>query len=210
MRVVELVGLPGSGKSTIFEAVRSRDDEIATIPILKHRPYTGVLARHLAATLATLVHRRALGRHWSRELVVMMAYIRALPPVLGGRHRPRGKALLFDQGPIFTMSRPALRDERLAGWWERSLATWRSLLDVVILLDAPDAALLERIDARSKEHRLKGNARTAALEALAQDRAVQEAVLERFAGGPQILRFDTSRRSAEEIADEVLAVIRPA
>jgi adenylate kinase family enzyme len=206
VRVAELVGLPGSGKSTIFEAILSRDDGIATIPILRHRPYRRVLARHLATTLATLVRRRALGHHWSFELVVMMAYLRA---VLDGPHRPRGKALLFDQGPIYTLARPALRDERLAGWWERTLATWRSRLDVVIVLDAPDHVLLERITARDKEHRLKGHSRTAALQALADDRAVHDAVLDRFAGGPEILRVDTGRRSAEEIADEVLAVTCP-
>jgi hypothetical protein len=207
VRIVELVGLPGSGKSTIHNTLLSRGDGVVPMPILRYRPHAGVLARHVAATLATLARHGALRPPPSREWLMMLTYVRALPPVLRGPNRPPGDLLVFNQGPIFTLSRPSARDERLAGWWDRSVDIWRSLFDAVIWLDAPDPVLLERIDSREEPHRLKGSPRPRALESLAQDRAVYESVLDRFAGGPPILRFDTSRRSADEIADDVLATI---
>ncbi len=208
--LIELMGLPGAGKSTVFEALRKRNDRINTMPILRRKPHAPVLARHLVAILATLVRRRALGFHWSRDALVMMAYLQALPSVLEGPHRPLGDALVFDQGPIFSLTRPALLDERLEEWWEAMFAEWRSLLDAVVWLEAPDQILLERISARSKHHRLKGCPEAAALEVLARNRAVYDSVLARLHLGshpPTILRFDTDRRAPDEIVDELLALI---
>ena len=208
MHLLELVGLPGAGKSTIYEQLLARDPGIATMPILRHPPYRQVLARELATTLATLARRRALGRQWSRELVVMMAYLRALPRVLDGPHGPRTDALVFDQGPLYTLCRPALRDPRLTGWRDETLALWRDRLHTVAWLDAPDAVLAQRIDTRGKEHRLKHGG-PAVAAALQQDREVYEAALARLDGGPRVLRLDTGRTTPDAIVDDLLAMIRP-
>src|SRR4051794_13870597 len=120
--MVELVGPPGAGKTTIFKALRSRDQGIATMPSLRRKPYRGVLARHLASTLATIARHRALGRRWSRESLMNMTYVRGLPPVLGEPDWSQ-EVVVFDQGPIFTLSRPFARDDRLALWRGSSVAT---------------------------------------------------------------------------------------
>jgi hypothetical protein len=164
---------------------------------------------HLARVLATLARRRALGRQWNWERLRMMAYVQALPHALSRRDGP---IVVFDQGPIYFLTRPILLDERLSGWWQRTFDRWSGLLDVVVWLEAPDAVLLERIDARDKEHRLKGRRDHAALAVLAQSRRAHEDALARLDGrspAPTILRFDTSRRSADQVVDEVLRSLAP-
>lgn len=206
--LVELMGLPGAGKSTLLHGLLAADQRIVRMPILRRRPYTPVLVRHLLATLGTLGRSRALGRQWSRELITLMAYVRALPAVLDERDEFAGATLVFDQGPVYTLMRAPLLDPRLATWHERWFAYWRERLDVVVWLDAPEDVLAERIEARQSHHRLKGVGRAAALAGLRDDRAVYVPTLNRLdggAGGPRVLRFDSSARAPEAIVSAVLA-----
>ena len=208
--LIELAGLPGTGKSSVFDALRSRNGRIARRPILSRGPHATVLAGELVRVVAMLARRRALGRQWNMERLVMAAYLRALPRVLEGPRAPDRDAIVFDQGPIFSLTRPVLLDERLRDWWDSTFDAWRSLLDAVVWLEAPDAVLLERINERPKPHRLKGGADGAALETLAQNRAAYDFALSRLESpgrSPAILRFDTSRQSAEEIVEAILTVI---
>jgi anion-transporting ArsA/GET3 family ATPase len=201
------------GKSTIFEGLVGRDGRIRPMPILRRSPYVIGLVWHLAGVVITLTRHRALSRQWTMRGLVMMAYLQALPRAL----RARGlEIVIFDQGPIFFLTRPLLLDERLGAWWQRTFERWSSILDVVVWLEAPDPVLLERIDARSKHHRIKGRRDQAALDVLAESRRAYSDALARLEGqarAPMILRFDTSLRSADEVVDEVLtrlALLEPA
>jgi hypothetical protein len=207
--LVELLGPPGAGKSTVFAGLIGRAKYIQPRPVLGRSPYLAVLAWHLVAVVITLVRHRALDRRWNWERLLMMAYLQALPRALRGREG----IVVFDQGPIYFLTRPILLDERIGSWWQRTFDTWSSLLDAVVWLEAPDAVLLDRINARSKLHRLKGSEDQAAFEVLEQGRRAHEgaiARLDRRAPAPAILRFDTSERSADEIVDEVLEQLAPA
>jgi adenylate kinase family enzyme len=205
--LVELAGLPGAGKSTVFERLMERDASLAPMPILRRGPHRWTLARALARTTAMLAARRALDRSWDRDLVVMAAYLDALAPALADR----SATIVFDQGPLYTLCRPQLRHPRLAGWRRAQLTRWAARLDLVVWLDAADDVLLSRIDARAKDHRLKGAGAQDAAAALAQDRAVlQDAVgfVAAAPAAPRILRVDTGAVGADAAAGEILQAIR--
>jgi thymidylate kinase len=211
--VVEIVGPAGAGKSTVFEGLLRGNENVEPKPILARPPYRSLLARHLASALATLVRLRLIGRRTTRAQVVMMAYLRALPRAIDERGTGRNRFVVFDQGPVYFLTRPSIQHGRLAAWWDRSVEIWRHRLDAVVWLDAPDTVLLERINSRSKWHVLKGQPEQEARDVLVKSRAVYEKVLERLdanGDGPLILRFDTSRRSADEIVTDVLAAVNGA
>jgi hypothetical protein len=210
--VVELVGPAGAGKSTVFESLVRRHGRIEGMPVLSRGRWAPLLLWNVLAVLAMLVRRRALGRQWTRDRLLMMAYLQALPRTLNRRRRKVDRTVVFDQGPIYLLTRPVLLDDRLGQWWERTFRAWASLLDVVVLLEAPDRVLIERINARSKVHRMKRQPDAAALEFIADGRAAYESAIRRFQANraaPAMMRFDTSRRAADEIVDEILAVLPP-
>ena len=209
-RLVELAGPAGAGKSTVFRALVARDATIEGRPSLRKREHVGVLAGEILAVARTLLRDRAYLPRVTPEQVRMMAYLQALPRILERADPTTSRTFALDQGPIYLLTRRSLTNERLAAWRRRVVRKWAPLLDIVVWLDAPDALLVERINARDKRHRLQGSAEGPALEALAQSRAVYERVLgELEAGRPSwvVLRFDTSVRSADEIADEVLTAL---
>jgi broad-specificity NMP kinase len=209
--LVELMGPPGAGKSSVLRALEAADASVAPMPILRHPPYRLVLARHLAATALGVARRRATNGVWDRNILVMTAYLRALPEVFAGSRRPPHEVIVLDQGPLYTLTREPLLQPRLRDLADAELRRWAGLLDVVVWLDAPDAVLAERIDERGWEHRYKGAGPEAVAAGLAGDRAVYESILARLAPiahGPPVLRFDTSRQTPEAVATAVLAAGR--
>ncbi len=207
---MELVGPTGAGKTTVLEALLAQDLGIERKPTLRNAHYVGIVTRAVAAAVATLARRRALGRDITLEQVLIMAYVQAVPRILERGYLANTKTIAFDQGPIYFVSRPSLLDDRLAPWRGTVLDTWASLLDLVVWLDAPDQVLTARINSRSKSHRLKGASDEAAVEALAESRTVYEHVISRLTerqDSPALLRFDTDLRPAGEIAEAVLAAL---
>ena len=205
--IVELVGPPGVGKSTIVESLLSRDRRFEPRPIPAQRSYLGRLGWNVLVVLGMALRHRMMSRLHG-QTVRSLAYLRALPQMLA--KRPGDRVVVFDQGPIFLLTRPETFDERVSAWRAGALETWNALLDVVVLLDAPDEILIDRVNARSKEHRIKDAAADAAGEFLAQSRAVYYDAMDAFEGevrGPTILRLDTSRLSAAEAADEIVAAV---
>lgn len=208
--LIELVGPAGAGKTTVLAALHEQD-VIRDEPSLTRGRNAATLSRHVASTFAMLATRRALSRVWTRQALIMAAALRARPVVLSRFDPPPETAYVLEHGPIYTLTRPWLADERIRGWREGSLEIWRSLLDLVVWIDAPTPVLNQRITTRSGPHRLKHAPPETAVEALEADRRSLERALAEFVpetGGPTLLRFDSGELSADEIAAEIAAEIR--
>jgi energy-coupling factor transporter ATP-binding protein EcfA2 len=210
MRALELVGPAGSGKSTLYRALA-----LLCPAIVPGVPFGGL--GHLRLGLR---HAVRLVPAWlaSGDRFLDEKELRSLSYVVGwadGVERGAAGAPLavFDHGPLFRMARLRAFGPRLVEsaaftrWSEAAVRRWARLLDAVVWLDAPDALLAERIDARDTRHRMKGEEADETQRFLTRYRATYDALLAEFAaaGGPEPIRVDTSREAPDAIAARLLA-----
>ena len=83
------------------------------------------------------------------------------------------------------------------------------MLDLVVWLDAPNDLLVNRIRDRKQSHECKNSSDREACDYLDTYRNSYREMISKFLsrGRPQVLRFDTSQQSSDEIAKTVLETL---
>ena len=207
----EVVGPPGSGKTSLLEALTSSG--VGVGPVAEYRRIRHVpaylwsalsLARVLVPT--SVVARPSL---WElNKMIRLEASSRVLRRSVVASGEP---VVVFAQGPVYTLTRLCDLAERSSGapafcrWWSAKLTQWATELDLAIVLDAPDDVLLRRILNRPKDHRAKGASEASARSILWAERASYDAVLADLSRrGLPILGIDTEQSSVAEAASTAL------
>lgn len=207
---VELVGVAGTGKSTLTRSLCSEGAvcaETLHTRQLRHWPYVARAALPVAAlTAAGGARPRRPG--WEELKFALYAsswdrYLRDTAPAGPGR------LVILDQGPVFALARILWGDSRMAAthrfdlWLDRTLRRWSSTLDAILWLDAPDAVILPRIDGRAQAHEVKGATADRAQDVLARHRAAYARVRQALEtiGSPRIVDIDTSTGGPRRVAE---------
>lgn len=216
---VEIVGPAGSGKSTLSRLLLAGGPGFLPGRRLQLQQYTGAAFFFAQAlTLAPLLLRWQGGeRRPSVEELKKLAYLNGWHRVLRRQALATGRPLLIDQGPIFNLATlyaygpEQFRGRRFAAWRGRAGRRWGTLLDTVVLLDAPDEVLYERIRARDKRHPVKQSSFCQAQRFLACYRRWYETITTQFVAdcGVRLYRYDTRALAAERLAERILADLHP-
>ena len=202
LRVVEIVGPAGAGKSTLYQALHGRDNfHLDNFPDVRRLASLPFFLWNGARVIGSL---RGLGGLSRRELA-WMAILRGWPALL---QKTNPRVTVLDQGPVYLMTElrefgpAALRTSVADAWWRDLSARWSQTLDLIIWLDADDADLLERIRTREKAHIVKDASAEETLSFLNRYRAAYERVMADL--HVPILRFDSSRMTTTQIAENLL------
>jgi AAA domain-containing protein len=205
---VELVGPPGSGKSTLLAAVAAQDGRVAPVERTRAPRVLPYLLYGAATITPLLLDERPAWQQtrWIARVEAATLLIRCSAP-------SRMPAVVFAQGPIYSLARLAGADlvtPRMAEWRAAKSRQLATLLEAIVVLDAPDEVLLHRIRARGKAHALKRRGSGADHATVAPFRSALTATLADLTsdGGPAVLRFDTSRYSPQQMAASLLGSLR--
>jgi shikimate kinase len=213
--IVELVGLAGSGKTTLSRALIQRDDTIRVADdlALRRGKHMRIFASHLPFFLSLLLRCGRTTRWFTWNEMKAMIYLKAWPQILRQQAMHNSSIILLDHGPIFKLATlnafgpPRLKSPSFEPWWHSNFEQWASVLDMVIWLEAPNKTLLERINRRHQRHVVKAQPERNAYDFLLRYESSYEQILGRLGayGGPTLLHFDTNQASVEQLIDKVLA-----
>ena len=210
---IEIVGVAGSGKSTLTRALMERDarwqlaDHLHT-RVPAHWPYVAHSIPRVLPLVATTAHARPL---LSWDEVKFLIYVSEWSRFLRVQHASAPTVL--DQGPVFALAcllwggKPLTRTGTFRRWLNEMVESWSRELRAIVRLVAPEEILLERINGRDQRHEAKGRARRESVEVLeSHERAYCELfdVIDGL-GRPPVLCFDTSTSSAVDVAGTVAA-----
>ena len=202
--VVELAGPAGCGKSALAERLSARPGAVrASVWSLPR----GLLFASAVRSLPTLVGLCRATRSVSWNLVSQVVRLNALR-LLVRRHLGDARLVVLDEGPVFALSwlcvfgPPGLTNGRAEPWWRKRGAEWARLLDRVVLLDAPDPILTERIRGRRKRDDVfRDFTDRQIVELAAAYRAAFAHVLRHLAPASRVLTFSTEHASVNQLAD---------
>lgn len=213
--IIELVGLAGSGKTTLMTALSARDTGIRVISDLEIRDpsHLPIFAGHVRFMLSHLHRRPHAERAVNWDEMKSLLYLETWPARLEPQTRHAGKVILLNHGPIFKLATlqafgPAsLQDRDRASWWNTVFEQWTATLDLIVLLEAPEDILIQRINTRRQQHAVKGRSEAEASTFLARYQQGYDWAVAKLSayGGPALLRYDTGQLPVEQIRDDLLA-----
>lgn len=214
---IEIAGVAGAGKSTLAQLLCSdggfgRLDDTLRLREPSHLRFVARSVPGLAGLARRWIAAKRMPSLTELKLVI---YLMEWDSHLAGTRRIDTKPMILDQGPVYALARLGHVDPPIAGtephsdWWRAMVDTWVSCLDAIVWLDAPNAVLSQRVNDRSQGHEIKGVPEAEAASFVDRYRASYEEVLTAMdrTGGPVILRFDTSRMSAGDVASNTIREI---
>lgn len=212
--LIEIMGPAAAGKTTLLRALCSQDERIRAGLDLGKARYMRPFLRRVGGFLLLWVLSRRRGRWLDRREMRSIARLETWSGALEKEPaRARGAVAIFDHGPLYRLARlrefgPELtRSKSFQRWWRGSWQWWFDALDVVVVLEAPDAVLFQRIDERGHWFLGGDRSRKEKEEFLGRYRRALSQILEAPGRAPTVLRFRTDETSVGKIAAEVLTVI---
>lgn len=210
---LELVGPAGAGKSTLSVSLVTQlqgvHREIWGLPVL---PLLLDGAQLIPTFTGLWLHSRSPLWHETRHMV----RLRTLQRALRRKGSDDNEVLVFDEGPIFALAwlrgfgHETFRQQPSAEWWRKAFRDWASLMDAVVVLDAPDPVLAARIRARAHPHEVKEYPDAEIARWMARFRQALEWVLTGMAGfgAPAVVRLSSQEEPADQIAERVVHQLR--
>lgn len=214
-QVIELVGPAGAGKTGLLRAIAQRGPHVRTGVRLDRVRTMPLVAWHAVTLMPATLELFFAEPRWLGSGLRHLWRLGAFPAELERARGSRHQTILLDEGPVFSLGRLSVfqRANEGSGWlareWNAEVVRWSKILTGVILLDADNEALAQRIRNRPKQHAVKDGSDPEVFGFLDRYRAAYREIATRLTAGGRvkILEFDTTRQPFDEIATDIVTAL---
>lgn len=206
-RVIEIVGPAGSGKTTLANALAHRAPALQRGLRLRQWRWLPRYVTSAVALLPIVLEGAQHGRRFTRQDLMRMIYLQVQWWAVQRCAAQHNGVLVLDQGPVYKLAEICnfdLESYQTPGrrrWWNKMVARWAGSLNLMIVLDAADEVLIERIGTRDKWHVVKDAPAPQASAYLARYRTSIQGILSEMTNyaecagheAPVLLHFQTDQ-----------------
>lgn len=209
--ILEIVGVAGAGKSTLYKLLRERNPKITKPEPPFKLKYTRYMIYTYLYWYPIYVKKYAKDRWFNWTEIRNMGYLETWQPYLRKQAIEKDLIMILDPGSIYWLTQlkgfgPAItKDERYLAWWEKMKTRWLNSLDIVIWLDAPSDLLFERVLTRGEWHESMSMGKEDVLSSFTRYREGYSQLYNQIlqVRKNHIYHFRTDQISSQEIADAV-------
>lgn len=213
-RIIELVGLAGTGKSTLAKSMRRRNNEIRIFPLPQNRLFWSLIKRS-GLWLPLWLQRHHLPKRFTKEELLSTGCIDAWLPYLHSKTSTSSNIGLLDPGSVYWLTKLQVIGSKMneqsayRRWWEDKFEQWSSALDVIIWLDAPEELCLQRVLAREEWHHAKHMKADDVLNRFRGLRKSYEQIISRMVSRQpkKVFCFRTDQISTEEMVEQIFSEV---
>lgn len=215
LRLIELVGVAGTGKSTLLKALNHGNSRIQELPPPNKLWYLPAMFRVISRWLPLHLLKYRGGRWFTWEETRKLGYLDVWLGYIRSEIQTRNLIVALDPGSICWLVAlrefgPELtKDPQFRYWWEDRLRAWALALDVIIWMEAPVELSLERVLSREEEHEAKSEPVEVALHEFECYRHAYNALVPEIArrGGAQLFHYRSDQMTTEQMAEEIFKVL---
>lgn len=218
--IIELVGVAGSGKTTLTRGLKQFSPRVVHMdePFfrdVREFPFFFFSTLMMLPVFVGMFLRKN-GRWLRKREMAWMVILDGWPRRLKRMAFVKGRVQVMDQGPLSLMAElhifgpDWLHGPVGAHWWKKIHKEWAETLDMLIWLDAPDDVLIQRVRTRSNWHLIKEQNDVQAQNLNLQFRQEYHRLISdmlEHPHGPRVVCFNTEKHAQTDLLQRVTNIL---